>query len=92
MTRPSDIPADVWDTARHVLSNGFTSPIPSVELCIAVARAILAERERAAKVCEDAADDADDRFNRTASEVWRSNYASAHVTCKRLAAAIRSGK
>lgn len=48
--RPDWCPADVWDDTRHVLSDGFTSPIPSYEMAARVARAIITERERCARV------------------------------------------
>ncbi|MFM2005159.1 MAG: hypothetical protein RLZZ09_814 [Pseudomonadota bacterium] len=99
MTRPSDIPADVWEAAKEAGAAVFDGAvdlyetgIETISIPLVIARAILAERERAARVCEDAADEADDRLNRTGSEQFRRNYAAAHVTCKRLATAIRSAK
>lgn len=60
MSKPSDIPQDIWDAAKAVLAQlDGTTPdrvggqVGSLSI---VARAILAERERCAKVCEAAAE------------------------------------
>jgi hypothetical protein len=50
MTRPNDIPDDIWDAARKALSLNFTVPIGGIKVCSAAARAILAERERCARI------------------------------------------
>jgi hypothetical protein len=64
MSKPDDIPRDVWDAARRALSLNFTVPISGVEVCIAAARAIQAERARWQPAvtyfqhyCQDEADD-----------------------------------
>lgn len=45
MTRPADIPQDIWDVGVDVLNDWSKGP-PTSET---IARAILAERERCAK-------------------------------------------
>lgn len=54
MTRPEDIPQDIWDTAFHALhplvrEQYETSPFAMVQH-LGLARAILAERERCAQI------------------------------------------
>lgn len=65
-----------------------------------IARALLAygqrradeATDRAAKVCDESAVEANERLGKAPSLEGGWIYASAHVTCKRLAIAIRSGK
>lgn len=49
-------------------------------------------KERAARVCDEAATEADEHMAKVLTPDSKRNYASAHVTCKRLATAIRSRK
>jgi len=99
MTKPEDIPQDVWDAANKAMVTAFTLGDATIHL----ARAILAERERCAALCDasktqhmfDAGflKDADGGWRLTKIEdrdaydthVCRSNEALA------LAAAIRKG-
>lgn len=60
MSIPDDIPQDVWYLARRIWAEMLTvnhdAPQKhSFNDCDEIARAILAERERCAKVCEAAA-------------------------------------
>lgn len=59
--RPDDVPEDIWDDARKALSLNFIVPIPSLEVAISVARALMAGREadaamadHRAAICADA--------------------------------------
>jgi hypothetical protein len=54
MSRPEDIPQDVWDAAEAVEAD-INGPDHSAYSHAAIARAIMAERERAAKLCEEQA-------------------------------------
>lgn len=56
MTKPDDIPQEVWDAAQAALSTMPTYGDPE-EQCHATARAILAERERCASQAEAIVDD-----------------------------------
>lgn len=60
MTRPEDIPADVWDRAFDALhpeiQRGVTSSPFAYVLQVGMAKAILAERERCCKYATDQAE------------------------------------
>lgn len=98
MTRPADIPADVWVMARALLGEPDASTRPAT--IDRIARALLAygqrradeATERAAQVADAAAVEADRYMANAIFDGSKRNYASAHVTSKRLAAAIRSQK
>lgn len=51
--KPADIPQDVWDSARHALSDGFTVRIESWDHAVRVSRAILDEAERIAVMADE---------------------------------------
>lgn len=93
MTRPSDIPADVWEAAGRALG----SPDMSRDrVRKRVARAIISERERAATVADDVGETAlvkskKEFENRGPSDEW-SNLASEYHAAVNIAAVIRSGK
>lgn len=98
MNRPKDIPEDVWEIARELLGEPDTVTRPkNIERA---ARVLMAygqsradeARESAAKVADAAAVEADRRMANAIFDYTKRNYASAHVTSKRLAAAIRSQK
>lgn len=52
MNKPDDIPQDVWDDAERRLGDRFLLGARDAAVEI-IARAIMAERERCAKVAED---------------------------------------
>jgi hypothetical protein len=98
MTRPEDIPEDVWEIARELLGEPDTVTRPkNIERA---ARVLMAygqrradeARESAAQVADAAAVEADRRMANAIFDYTKRNYASAHVTCKRLATAIRNQK
>lgn len=88
MSRPDDIPADVWVAADEALDNLLCNCIEAsgsteqlrVDSTIPIARAILAERERCAKVAEG--------FERNREWVPGSLYDTLR---REVAAAIRQG-
>lgn len=96
VTQPEDIPEDVRKMAHNLVHETWDTAHASN----AVARALFAygqrradeAREKAAKVCDDAAVEADEHMENAIFPDSKRNYASAHVTCKRLATAIRSQK
>jgi hypothetical protein len=98
MTHPKDTPEDVWEMARDLLGEPDTVTRPkNIERAARVLMAYGQRRadeatERAAKVCDDAAVEADEHMENAIFPDSKRNYASAHVTCKRLATAIRSQK
>lgn len=98
MTRPKDIPQDVWDIARELLGEPDTVTRPkNIERAARVLmtygqRRADEARESAAKVADAAAVEADRHMANAIFDDSKRNYASAHVTSKRLAAAIRSQK
>lgn len=51
MSKPDDIPQDVWDSTEGVRIS-FVNPDPD-EVREAVARAVMEERERCAKIAEE---------------------------------------
>lgn len=88
MSKPEDIPQDVWDAADAVLDGNAWNPIRTE----AIARTIMAERERCAKVAGDYIISGnsihpDVPFERLAD----STITIAHTTCQHVAAAIRKG-
>lgn len=56
MSRPVDIPDDVWETAVASFDPA-TTPAALVMVPVLIALAIMAERERCARVAEDHHDD-----------------------------------
>lgn len=52
MSRPEDIPQDVWEAAERPVWLAVHSSLP---MQVEVARAIMAERERCAKVADEQA-------------------------------------
>ncbi|MFD1944691.1 hypothetical protein [Paradevosia shaoguanensis] len=90
MTKPDDIPQDVWETAQSSIAEGMRSTnIPE-----AVSRAILAERERCAKVAERDADWS--KFGERDVSQWEDgpdgarDYRLGIAAGRSIAAAIRS--
>jgi len=90
MQKPDDIPQDVWETAQSSIAEGMRSTnIPE-----AVARAILAERERCAKVAERDADWS--KFGKRDVFQWEDgpdgarDYRLGIAAGRSIAAAIRS--
>lgn len=53
MSRPEDIPEDVWEAAGQTVALMPDRPPFKIDVQGAIARAILAERERCAKIVED---------------------------------------
>ena len=108
MNRPTDIPEDVWDDAGDLIDDWAIEFSLAVVISgnighvlhQRIARALVAygqsradeARESAAKVADAAAVEADRRMANAIFDYTKRNYASAHVTSKRLAAAIRSQK
>ena len=98
MGKPTDIPEDVWKTARAALGH-TRDPVTKVPhtLVVNVARALMAERERCAKIIEEGCD-------RPVGEPFRNDgVPSKNDKCPHgvvmyedcsacFAAAIRSGK
>lgn len=57
MSKPDDIPQDVWDAASKVATAPrVTGALFSENYVLPIARAILSERERCAKVATDQAE------------------------------------
>lgn len=52
MSKPSDIPQDVWDAARQALIDAGRNPEYEIRTLPLVVRAIMAERERCAKIAD----------------------------------------
>lgn len=55
MTIASEIPSDVMTAAQGVVDGFYPDWVFSEDLAAAIARAILAERRRAAEICRDLA-------------------------------------
>lgn len=95
MSKPDDIPADVWASAENALDNMLCNCIEAsgssekfrADNVSDIARAILAERERCAKVAETL-------FSRTPKEGRKTLYKSQELAVyasELVAAAIRGG-
>lgn len=56
MSRPDDVPEDVWEEAGLAMSPAWlNSETPAYFVQrVGIARALLAERERCAKICDEA--------------------------------------
>ena len=88
MSRPDDIPQDVWDAANRISEEvgsailGRKAPQEDLDLPVIVARAIMAERERCAALVER---QTTAQPQRNTKSMWIASIG------KSLAAAIRKG-
>lgn len=84
MGKPDDIPQDVWDATDKPAFRVALDVVAGQKWDIrpTIARAILAERERCAKVAEAT------RADETDDDPWSSGW---RVACNNIAAAIRKG-
>lgn len=87
MSKPSDIPQDVWDLARRIWAEMLTvnhdAPQKhSFNDCDEIARAILAERERCAKIAYEAANEVADDSQFAAGVLLSVNAVILHGVTK----------
>jgi hypothetical protein len=96
MSKPSDIPQWAWDKAVQCLGYGGGNELAGVIRAqrINIARALMAERERAAKIAEDEPEfpeSADENTQKALDENSPLTVAriACHMTKEAIAAAIR---
>lgn len=82
MGKPDDIPQDVWDAANAI--NGILTPTGVAK----IARLLLAERERCAKVADRYTGA---RFVRQSRELTTHEVYEVKIFARLIAAAIRKG-